>query len=39
LNQRAVGMVEEIVEVESVGDLEIKGLSRPVSASNVLSAI
>lgn len=37
LNQRAVGMVEEIVQVESVGDLEIKGLSRPVSASNVLS--
>jgi adenylate cyclase len=38
LNQRAVGMVEEIVEVESVGELEIKGLSRPVSASNVLAA-
>jgi adenylate cyclase len=39
LNQRAVGMVEEIVEVESVGELEIKGLSRPVSASNVVAAI
>jgi adenylate cyclase len=38
LNQRAVGMVEEIVETESVGELEIKGLSRPVSASNVLAA-
>lgn len=29
-------MVEEIVDVESVGELQIKGLSRPVSASNVL---
>ena len=36
LSQRAVGMVEEIVDVESVGELQIKGLSRPVSASNVL---
>ena len=36
LSQRAAGMVEEIVDVESVGELQIKGLSRPVSASNVL---
>jgi len=35
LSQRAAGMVEEIVDVESVGELQIKGLSRPVSASNV----
>ncbi len=33
LSQRAVGMVEGLIEVESVGELEIKGLSRPVSAS------
>jgi len=38
LSQRAVGMVEDLVEVESIGDLEIKGLSRPVSASNVVGA-
>ena len=38
LSQRAVGMVEDLVEVESVGEIEIKGLSRPVSASNVLAA-
>jgi adenylate cyclase len=36
LNQRAHAMLEELIEVESVGDLEIKGLSRPVSAVNVL---
>jgi len=38
LSQRAAGMVEELVEVEPVPDLQIKGLSRPVSASNVLAA-
>jgi class 3 adenylate cyclase len=38
LSQMAAGMVEELVEVEPVGDLQIKGLSRPVSASNVLAA-
>jgi class 3 adenylate cyclase len=37
LSQRAVGMIEEMVEVEPVGELQIKGLSRPVSASNVLA--
>ena len=36
LSQRAVAMVEELIDVESVGELQIKGLSRPVSASNVL---
>ena len=37
LSQRAAGMVEGLVEVESVGELEIKGLSRPVPAANVLA--
>jgi class 3 adenylate cyclase/CheY-like chemotaxis protein len=37
LSQRAAGMIEEIIEVEPVGELQIKGLSRPVSASNVLA--
>jgi adenylate cyclase len=36
LSQRSAGMVEGLVEVESVGELEIKGLSRPVPATNVL---
>jgi class 3 adenylate cyclase len=38
LSQRALAMVEGLVEAESVGDLEIKGLSRPVPAINVLAA-
>jgi class 3 adenylate cyclase len=38
LSQRAVAMVEDVIDAEPVGDLEIKGLSRPVSASNVLAA-
>lgn len=37
LSQRAAGMVEDVVEVEAVGELQIKGLSRPVSASNVVA--
>jgi class 3 adenylate cyclase len=36
INQRAAGMIEGVVELESVGELQIKGLSRPVSASNVV---
>jgi adenylate cyclase len=36
LSQRAVAMVEDLIDAESVGELQIKGLSRPVSASNVL---
>ncbi|MFN2417414.1 MAG: adenylate/guanylate cyclase domain-containing protein [Candidatus Limnocylindria bacterium] len=36
LSQRAAGMVEDVADVQSVGEIEIKGLSRPVSASNVL---
>lgn len=38
LNQRAVAIVEDVIELEPIGELEIKGLSRPVSASNVLAA-
>ncbi|MGI8658562.1 MAG: adenylate/guanylate cyclase domain-containing protein [Candidatus Limnocylindria bacterium] len=36
VSQMVAGMVEDLVEVESVGELTIKGLSRPVSASNVM---
>lgn len=36
VNQRAAAMVEELVDAESVGELQIKGLSRPVAAVNVL---
>jgi class 3 adenylate cyclase len=36
LSQRAHAMIEGMVEVESVGDLMLKGMSRPVAASNVL---
>jgi class 3 adenylate cyclase len=36
VSQRAAAMVEEIVDVEPVGELQIKGLSRPVAAANVL---
>ena len=38
LNQRAVAMVEDVIDLEPIGELQIKGLSRPVSASNVLAA-
>lgn len=34
--QRLLGAVEELVEVESVGALALKGFQRPVSAFNVL---
>ena len=34
--QRGAAMVEGIVPVEPVGEIEIKGLSRPVQASNVV---
>jgi class 3 adenylate cyclase len=36
LSQRAHAAVEELVEVESVGELSLKGMSRPVPAINVL---
>ncbi|HET7685281.1 MAG TPA: adenylate/guanylate cyclase domain-containing protein, partial [Candidatus Limnocylindria bacterium] len=38
LSQRAHAMVEELVEVEQVGELELKGMSRPVAAANVVTA-
>jgi len=36
LSQRAAAMVEGIVQIEPIGEIEIKGLSRPVQASNVV---
>ncbi len=37
LSQRAYAMVDGLVEVEPVGDLSLKGFSRPVPASNVVA--
>ena len=37
LSQRAHAMVEHLVEVESLGELELKGISRPVPATNVVA--
>lgn len=37
LSQRAYAAVEDIVEAEAVGELTLKGLSRPVPALNVMS--
>ena len=37
LSQRAHAMVEDLVDVESVGELTLKGISRPVTAANVLT--
>ncbi len=37
LTQRAYAMVEGLVEVEEVGELTLKGMSRPVPAHNVLA--
>ena len=36
LSQRAHAMVEDLVDVEPVGELELKGMSRPVPALNVV---
>lgn len=36
LSQRAHAMVEGVVDAESVGELTLKGFSRPVAASNVV---
>jgi class 3 adenylate cyclase len=38
LSQRAHAMVEAVIDVEPVGDLSLKGFSRPVPASNVVAA-
>jgi class 3 adenylate cyclase len=37
LSPRAQTMLEDLVESESVGELTLKGLTRPVAASNVLA--
>jgi class 3 adenylate cyclase len=34
--RRVLGTVEELVEVEPVGELALKGFHRPISAYNVL---
>jgi class 3 adenylate cyclase/CheY-like chemotaxis protein len=36
ISQRLLGTVEEVVEVESVGELTLKGFSRPVTTHNIL---
>jgi len=36
ISQRMVGTVEELVEVEPVGELTLKGFARPVTAHNIL---
>jgi class 3 adenylate cyclase len=37
LDQRTFAAVEEIVEVESIGDLQLKGISRSVTAYDVVA--
>ncbi len=36
ISQRLLGTVEEIIEVEPVGELSLKGFHRPITAHNVL---
>ncbi|MFQ5946947.1 MAG: adenylate/guanylate cyclase domain-containing protein, partial [Anaerolineae bacterium] len=36
ISQRLLGMVEDLIEVESVGELTLKGFHRPVTTHNVL---
>jgi len=36
ISQRLLGTVENVVEVEPVGELTLKGFHRPVSAHNIL---
>ncbi len=36
VSQRVLGMLGELVEVESVGDLDLKGFHRAISAHNIL---
>ena len=36
ISQRVLGAVESLVEVEDLGDLALKGFSKPVPAFNVL---
>ena len=37
ISQRVYGAVEELVDVEPLGELALKGLNRPIAAYNVLS--
>ncbi len=37
INQRLYGIVEELVEVESIGTLDLKGFSAPMAAFNVVA--
>ncbi len=37
LNQRVYADVEDLVEVELVGDLELKGFAKPVPTFNLLA--
>jgi adenylate cyclase len=36
VSQRLLGTVEELVEVEPIGELTLKGFRRPVTAHNIL---
>jgi class 3 adenylate cyclase len=36
ISQRAAAMIEGLVEADPVGELQIKGLSRPVAAANIV---
>jgi class 3 adenylate cyclase len=36
ISQRLLGGVEELIEVEKVGELQLKGFHRPVTAYNIL---
>jgi adenylate cyclase len=36
VSQRVLGMLEELVQVECVGDLNLKGFHRAISAHNIL---
>lgn len=36
ISQKASAAVEEFVELESVGELQLKGFLKPVPASNIL---
>jgi class 3 adenylate cyclase len=39
VNQRVHGMVEDLIQVEAVGELTLKGLSRAVPAFNVVGLV
>ena len=39
VSSRVAGAVEEIAKLEDLGNLEVKGLSRPVAAFNVTEPV